>query len=512
MTLPPFIHSRGTLRARTIQQIGAMIVGIVVVSGVSLRGLNGLGTDFGVALGGYRELREIYDVGMHVATAKKVLASDSADTGRAGNELDAAVAKLDRFLAGPASPGGAVVLASDKGKRLTSALRASLRAAITNLQLPADDAFHPGGAQHAEVDRAISQVAAIGAEIQRTISARETAARNKWQTTLTLVTGVSIVVVCGAILLGIVQYRGVISPLRRLRSAAGNIAAGHFADRVETGGPAEFAELADDFNRMATELQSLYRDLEQKVATKSAELARAERLASVGYLAAGVAHEINNPLSIITGYGERALQHVELQEGETMLAAVEKCLRIMCEEAYRCKTITDQLLSMARSGHENRKPVKLLSVANTVVAALSVLPEYRERPVVVDAPANKDPTVIASEGELKQALMNLLVNALEAVSWESGQVSIRIGTNDGRARMTINDNGRGMTPQTLERIFEPFYTEKRGSNRAGTGLGLSLTHAIVQSHGGTLTAASNGPGTGSRFTIELPLAATGDVV
>src|SRR5205807_1065265 len=137
---------------------------------------------------------------------------------------------------------------------------------------------------------------------------------------------------------------------------------------VEPRGPAEFAELAEDFNRMARELEALYRDLEQKVAIKSRELVRSERLASVGYLAAGVAHEINNPLSIITGYGERAIQKLERDANDDGSAVAMKSLRIMCEEAYRCKAITEKLLSLARPGEEARGPVLLGALAGEVVA------------------------------------------------------------------------------------------------------------------------------------------------
>src|SRR6185369_10914403 len=117
----------------------------------------------------------------------------------------------------------------------------------------------------------------------------------------------SAVIIAIAVLIGVSQYRGVMRPLRRFSSGVRSIAGGNFRRRLVIAGDDEFAGLAQDFNRMAAELDGLYRELEDKVATKSKELVRSERLASVGFLAAGVAHEINNPLGIISGYAELSL-------------------------------------------------------------------------------------------------------------------------------------------------------------------------------------------------------------
>jgi signal transduction histidine kinase len=288
---------------------------------------------------------------------------------------------------------------------------------------------------------------------------------------------------------------------------------------MPAGDDNEFARLAADFNRMADQLDGFYKDLEQKVAAKSKELIRSERLASVGYLAAGVAHEINNPLGIISGYAEYAL--ADLKTGNPAAAAeVDNTLKIIRDEAFRCKDITAKLLSLARQGETKRQRVNLADVAENVVSVVGGLRDFKDRRITVRAETRELLTVDGVEGEIKQVLMNLLINALEATadSEGSGEVHVTVTRGDdphGRPAVTlaVSDNGRGMPPEILEHVFEPFFTDRPRREdappRPGTGLGLSITHAIVQSHHGRISAHSEGPGQGSRFVVELPAAREG---
>ena len=485
-----------TLRRKMTFQTGAMIAGLLLACGAALWGVNGLRGDLGLAASGYRELREVYEVAAHVSTARALMSVDSPAA--AAVEIDRAAARLD--LAVSHESEGSALLRSPDGARLAAAFGESIREARTLLRLPADDAFHSGPAAAREaVNRAFGQAAAIALSIRGAINLHEQAADRRWRQTIRLVAAVSAAAILLSITLGVLQYRGVISPLRRFADAARTIAAGRFTDRVAPGGAAEFGDLARDFNRMAGELEALYRELEQKVAAKSRELVRSERLASVGFLAAGVAHEINNPLGVITGYGERAMR--ELDRGGDP-AGLVRHLRVICEEAYRCKAITDKLLSLARPGDEDRGTVLLNRVAADTVELMRGLPAWQGRRIILgDA---DDVPVVGSAGELKQVALNLLLNAMEAVDPQVGEVRVEVDSDGGTARLTVTDNGRGMSAATLERVFEPFFTEKRGGPSAGTGLGLSISHAIVQSHGGRMLAASDGPGRGSRFTVELP--------
>jgi signal transduction histidine kinase len=158
--------------------------------------------------------------------------------------------------------------------------------------------------------------------------------------------------------------------------------------------------------------------------------------------------------------------------------------------------------------------VALAELADQVVSVVGGLPDYRGRKLVVAvvpmrngtdvSTERSELTVLAVEAEMKQVLLNLTLNSLEATAPEGGIVKIELSRDDGQVEVAVSDNGRGMSPQTLERVFEPFFTEKRGTQAAGTGLGLSITHRIVEVHGGTIRAYSDGPGYGSRFVIRLP--------
>jgi len=124
--------------------------------------------------------------------------------------------------------------------------------------------------------------------------------------------------------------------------------------------------------------------------------------------------------------------------------------------------------------------------------------------VLVEFKPDESMEVVANPTEMKQVLLNLTVNALEAVPPDRGEVRIGGRRSGEWVEVSVEDNGKGMTPETLEQVFEPFFTAKRGAGEPGTGLGLSITHAIVESHGGRIRAESSGPGKGSRFTVRLP--------
>ena len=319
------------------------------------------------------------------------------------------------------------------------------------------------------------------------------------------------------------QFRTLVGPLLWLRDDMQRSAAHDFREPIRPRGDREFKDVASYFNGLARELAQLYKNLEEKVIAKSRELVRSERLASVGFLAAGVAHEINNPLSVIAGYAElaeKSLRRIMLgpgvesgtesnadgqaeAEAEALAGALD-AQEIIRDEAFRCKEITNRLLSLARGGEGGRQPLCLDEVARQVTVLTKGLKNYRDRRLILDFKPNDSMEIVGNATEMKQVLLNLTVNALEAVPNERGEVRIGGRRTDQWVEVSVQDNGKGMTPETLQHVFEPFFTAKRGAGEPGTGLGLSITHAIVENHGGRIRAESAGPGRGSRFTVRFP--------
>jgi two-component system, NtrC family, sensor kinase len=145
-----------------------------------------------------------------------------------------------------------------------------------------------------------------------------------------------------------------------------------------------------------------------------------------------------------------------------------------------------------------------------VLPTISGLPQAADRQLEFHPDPNEvsqEYAVSGNAGELKQVLVNLLVNAIEATAPGMGKIHLGLARKNGKVELTVSDNGRGMTPQTLEHVFEPFFSDKRTGH--GTGLGLSITHAIVEDHGGSIMAYSEGLGQGSRFLLILPATSQG---
>jgi signal transduction histidine kinase len=462
-----------SLRRRMAATLSLTVIGVIAIGVVAAVAVNGLHEDLGVATAGYRQLQDVYTAGFLASKARDALSATPPSREVAASSLRAAVTTLDR-------PGW-----FDEPSRLdcrTLAARA------------ADDvtAGRPGRS----MDLLFAKLAKMTEDVRLEIADAQTAADRRRQTAVRVVTGSCAGVGLIAVLLGVRQYRRVIGPLRDLGDNVQTFTAGNLDRRINVRGDREFARLAADFNRMADELRSLYRNLEQQVAAKSRELVRAERLASVGFLAAGVAHEINNPLGIIAGYGERALRQLPADAPES----TRKALTVMCEEAFRCKQITERLLTLSRPGSDDRTRVSVSTVAERVVSTVTGL--RADRHVTLKSVPADESLVTARPGDLQQVLLNLLSNATEAVE-AGGHVNVDVSRSEGAVKLTVTDDGRGMDAATLERVFEPFFTDKRGV-RTGTGLGLSIVHAIVVEHGGTVTAQSDGVGRGSKFTVTLP--------
>jgi signal transduction histidine kinase len=301
-------------------------------------------------------------------------------------------------------------------------------------------------------------------------------------------------------------YNWVFAPIHTLEVGTGRLAHGDFDHVIEVHSGDELEDLARAFNDMTSRLRDMYRDLARQVNERSRQLVRSERLVSVGFLAAGVAHEINNPLASILFCSEALEQRLTglLNSAAAMQGddrqVVAKYLKMIQDESVRCKSITQRLLEFSRGGERSREPTDLATVIQSVLDVVEHLENSRGKKIVF----KPDVRVVAwvNAQEIKSVVLNLVVNALDSME-EGGTLRIALGQRDGMAYLEFTDTGCGMTAEILENIFEPFYTRSRTGK--GTGLGLSISHRIISSHGGEIEAVSSGPGRGSTFTVRLPL-------
>ncbi len=303
--------------------------------------------------------------------------------------------------------------------------------------------------------------------------------------------------------IGVFTYRWVFRPLRLLGHGSRRVAAGDFGYRIRLDSRDEMAELADALNDMTERFEEIRDDLDRQVQLRTREVIRGEQLASVGFLAAGVAHEINNPLASIAMCAESLesrLAPADATDPESQVA--RRYLALIQAEAFRCKGITEKLLDFSRLGERKRQATALAALVADVAEMLRHVGRFKDRAIEIEP--GQDVLVMANPQELKQVVLNLLVNAIDSVA-EDGRVVVAARRIGGDAVLTFTDDGCGMDEEVLEHLFEPFFTRRKSGQ--GTGLGLSIVHRIVTDHGGRIEATSKGPGQGSTFRVTLPAAA-----
>ncbi|MEE8111207.1 MAG: ATP-binding protein [Acidobacteriota bacterium] len=226
------------------------------------------------------------------------------------------------------------------------------------------------------------------------------------------------------------------------------------------------------------------------------QLAQKEKLAAVGMLAAGVAHEVNTPLTGISSYAQMLLKgRRNRQEELRMLQQIDS-------QAFRASEIANRLLDLAGSDGDLHETVGIGEVVEETLALFG--PQIRNRGIRLETRIVADGlAVVGNRGRLQQVLLNLLWNAVEAMP-DGGSLEVSVGRQGTEAFIEVRDSGKGISRENLSRIFDPFFTTKRGGG--GTGLGLSVSYGIVEEHGGRLKVESRS-GTGARFTVRLPTVA-----
>ena len=302
--------------------------------------------------------------------------------------------------------------------------------------------------------------------------------------------------------LGWYGYTGIFSPLKELHQGARRVALGNFDYRLELKTRDEMAELAEAFNLMTTRFQEVKNDLDRQVRERSKQLVRSERLAGIGFLAAGIAHEINNPLSAITMAADSLQDRITQNppEFETEDAVIiPQYLAMIQREASHCQQITARLLDFARDQQEEHFGNDLTLIVSEVLTMIQHLSKFRERNI--EFSRTQPCHLEINRAEIKQVVLNIVANALESMK-DGGTLRIELNEETDQVILTFRDDGCGMTAEIIENLFDPFFTH--GKHGQGTGLGMSICQRIIGDHGGTIEAASPGPGEGSTFYVHLP--------
>jgi two-component system NtrC family sensor kinase len=308
----------------------------------------------------------------------------------------------------------------------------------------------------------------------------------------------------GGVLLSVVLVsfllRRITQPLRELRDSAEAVGRGDFSRKIERFSNDECGELAEEFNRMTSNLQGSRAELEKTVSTlkdTQAQLIQSEKLSAVGQFVAGVAHELNNPLTAVIGFAD-LMSSVETDEKN------RHHLDVIAKSAHRCHKIVQSLLSFARQHAPERKLVGV----NTLITDVIEIMAYDLRTSNINVRlefSDSLPDLLGDPHQLQQVFLNIIGNARQAMEpfRRDGEMLIRTRHSSGWLRIEFEDNGPGIRPDNLARIFDPFFTTKPVGK--GTGLGLSLSYGIIQEHGGKIGATSV-VGQGACFVIELPVA------
>ena len=306
-----------------------------------------------------------------------------------------------------------------------------------------------------------------------------------------------------SLLLAALVARRLTRPLNQLTEGARAITRGELETRIPLRGADELTILASAFNEMASSLGTSRAALTQRnqQLTQANEellriyerLTRAERLAAVGQVAAGVSHEIDNPVGIILGYAQLILEDLPPDD------ALRDDIQAIIDECLRCKRITGGLLSLSRTGARQWEALDLKELVEATWASLQ--PQKLFRSMTFDLVVESEvPRLIGDADRLRQVLVNLLLNAAQMLT-DNGQIRITLAKQNTYAELLVDDNGPGIAGEQKSKVFEPFYSTKEKGK--GTGLGLAICRKLIEEHGGQIEVLDSPLG-GARFKMTLP--------
>lgn len=328
--------------------------------------------------------------------------------------------------------------------------------------------------------------------------------------TLLLYIGIALGVIIMIIIVAILLTGKISKPLKKLEEVAVKITSGDYKAEfpIKTKAPREIESLARSLNTMAKqlekeniELETWADKLEQKVEERTEQLKlihgqlfRSEKLASIGKLAAGVAHEINNPLTGVLTNASLLLE--DLSDDDPSKEEV----KVIVSETIRCREIVKRLLDFARQTKPQKKNTDINSLIENIILLVRNQTSFRQV-TILKFFDERIPPILADTDQIQQVFINMILNASDAMP-TGGTLSITtsLSKDDNYIEVIFSDTGCGIKPQDLNRIFDPFYTTKEN----GTGLGLAISYGLIERHGGTINVESK-LGEGTKFTIKLPV-------
>lgn len=292
------------------------------------------------------------------------------------------------------------------------------------------------------------------------------------------------------LLLVLLIVRTISRPLRRITLAAVEVAGGRYGATVDEDSNDEIGLLAASFNEMSLKMAD---DIE-KLKKLNEQLVRTEKLAAMGTLSAGVAHEINNPLASISSLVQM------LQTKQTLDDETQEMLRLVQTQISRITGVTRDMLNFSKARPATRSAVDVNQILETALRLASFDKSFQKLRLVKKLDEEL-PKLLADSDQLQQVFLNLLLNARDAMK-DGGELEIKTESRDEEIAIEIADTGTGIAPENAKQIFDPFFTTKPTGK--GTGLGLAVCYGIVTAHGGKIEAAPNN-GSGTRFVVSLPV-------
>jgi signal transduction histidine kinase len=287
------------------------------------------------------------------------------------------------------------------------------------------------------------------------------------------------------------------TPIQRLEKITKKIATGDFSETMEVKGRDEITSLEISFNQMEERLKNALNSLEQTIKElreKQAQLVEAEKLASIGKFASGIAHEINNPLTSILTFSSLMLEKMPDNNPN------HERLRMMVREAERARTIVRQLLSFAREEPINPVKINIKSPVAEITDSLIAQGVFKDIELILNI-SDKLPEIYADPGRIGQVVSNILLNAVHAIT-PPGKIEISTKVSGNFIELIFSDTGCGIPEENISKIFDPFFTTK--DRTKGTGLGLAVSYGIIKKHGGDIEVQST-VGKGTTFIVRLPI-------